>query len=78
MSDNRDRFWYMEYARRIGAGINSDKEIVEIVTNGLDNNLAKFGVRYCPCRIEQRPNSVCPCLEFRETKHCHCGLFIWE
>lgn len=34
---------------------------------------------YCPCRIEQTPDTKCMCKEFREqtnTGTCHCGLFI--
>ena len=34
---------------------------------------------YCPCRIEQTPDTKCMCKEFREqtnTGTCHCGLYI--
>ena len=34
---------------------------------------------YCPCRIEQTPDTKCMCKEFREqtnTCTCHCGLYI--
>ena len=34
---------------------------------------------YCPCRIEQTPDTKCMCKEFREqtnTRTCHCGLYI--
>jgi ferredoxin-thioredoxin reductase catalytic subunit len=76
MSDFRDRFWYIEYARKHGHVINPDSEIVTMITDGLDNSKRDVGVRYCPCRLEKTLDSVCPCLEFRTTNHCHCGLFI--
>lgn len=34
---------------------------------------------YCPCRIEQTPDTKCMCKDFREqtnTGTCHCGLYI--
>ena len=33
---------------------------------------------YCPCRIEQTPDTKCMCKEFLEQKSgpCHCGLYI--
>ena len=34
---------------------------------------------YCPCRIEQTPDTKCMCKEFREqtnTGTCRCGLYI--
>lgn len=36
---------------------------------------------YCPCRIDQTPDTKCPCKEFREQKipgECHCGLYVKE
>ena len=34
---------------------------------------------YCPCRIEQTPDTKCMCKEFREQDSagkCHCGLYV--
>ena len=33
---------------------------------------------YCPCRIEQTPDTKCMCKEFREQEEgeCHCGLYV--
>ena len=36
---------------------------------------------YCPCRIDQTPDTKCPCKEVREQKRpgeCHCGLYVKE
>lgn len=36
---------------------------------------------YCPCQIDQTPDTKCPCKEFREQKipgECHCGLYVKE
>lgn len=32
---------------------------------------------YCPCKIEQNPDTKCMCKEFREQKSgvCTCGLY---
>lgn len=30
---------------------------------------------YCPCKLEVNENTKCPCLEFRITGVCHCGLY---
>lgn len=33
---------------------------------------------YCPCAIEQTPDTLCMCKEFREQKEpglCHCGRY---
>jgi len=46
-----------------------NKEVLEYVKN---NN------GYCPCRVEKCQDNKCPCLEFRTTKKCICGLFEEE
>lgn len=36
---------------------------------------------YCPCRIDQTPDTKCPCKEFRGQQtpgECHCGLYVKE
>lgn len=33
---------------------------------------------YCPCKVEKIPDNMCPCLEFRTSKKCICGLFKEE
>ena len=36
---------------------------------------------YCPCAIEQTPDTLCMCKEFREQDKpglCHCGRFYKE
>lgn len=58
--------------------INPDVEVVKEIRKGLEENKAKWGERYCPCRIEHTPDTICMCKEFREQKEgmCHCGLYI--
>ena len=49
-----------------------DKSIRELVE--LNNG-------YCPCAIEQTPDTLCMCKEFREQDKpglCHCGRFLKE
>lgn len=51
--------------------IEVDKSIRELVAQ---NN------GYCPCAIEQTPDTLCMCKEFREQDKglCHCGRFLKE
>lgn len=42
----------------------------------------RYGDFYCPCKIDNIPENVCPCLETRQGSverngRCHCGLF-WK
>lgn len=30
---------------------------------------------HCPCIAEEDDDTLCPCLDFRTTKECHCTLF---
>ncbi|MDT8900926.1 ferredoxin-thioredoxin reductase catalytic domain-containing protein [Anaeroselena agilis] len=47
----------------------------KIVLEGLTRNEKMFGKRYCPCKLAHTDDNVCPCKEYREEGHCHCGLF---
>ena len=37
--------------------------------------LVKANGGYCPCCIERSEDTICPCKEYRETGHCHCGMY---
>ena len=57
--------------------LNSDKEIVKTIREGLKK---KDG--YCPCRIPKTPENKCMCQEFRNQiadpnwyGFCHCLLY---
>lgn len=47
----------------------------ELIQEGLSMKKSKFGKRYCPCKVENIDENVCPCVEYKTTDHCHCGLF---
>ncbi len=52
----------------------------EVVIEGLLEKHSMFGNFYCPCRIENIDENVCPCLETRSGSvrrdgKCLCGLF---
>jgi ferredoxin-thioredoxin reductase catalytic subunit len=66
--------WYEKYAEKVGVPVNHG-EIADVVLEGLERNLTLYGARYCPCRVDRTRDTICPCREMRETKHCHCGLF---
>ena len=51
--------------------LNPDKGHVAFIRRGLEK---KGG--YCPCRVQKVSENICPCVEFLETGHCRCQLFI--
>ena len=66
-----------------------DKELIEMIEEGLTRNKLLYSKRYCPCFIiigktkEERnkaDNRVCPCkpalkVEIPKDGKCHCGIF---
>lgn len=77
--------WTARYAQNKGYKLNPDKEILDIVIEGLVNNKEKNGKQYCPCRIvtddkEQDKKIICPCIyhktEIEKNGMCHCELFF--
>ncbi|MBN2488163.1 MAG: ferredoxin:thioredoxin reductase [Methanosarcinaceae archaeon] len=76
-----------KYAEKAGYKLNPDKEILDIVVEGLATNKEKYGKQYCPCRIvtgdeEQDRKIICPCAyhkdEIEKNGMCHCVLFFRE
>jgi ferredoxin-thioredoxin reductase catalytic subunit len=57
--------------------LNPDAEYAQKILNALEK---KNG--YCPCRLQQTPENICICREFREqiadpgfSGFCHCKLY---
>ncbi|MFX4262291.1 ferredoxin-thioredoxin reductase catalytic domain-containing protein [Pelotomaculum propionicicum] len=50
------------FARLKGYIFNEDKELV---MEGLLQKKEKYGDFFCPCKIENIPENICPCLETR-------------
>lgn len=50
--------------------LTEDKEKIGLIISGLKR---KNG--YCLCKVERSDENKCPCLEYRETNHCHCELY---
>jgi ferredoxin-thioredoxin reductase catalytic subunit len=69
-----EKRWYHKYAEKNGLRINM--EIEEMIHEGLERKKQMFGARYCPCKLVNTIENVCPCQEFRNEGHCHCGLFL--
>lgn len=67
------------FARLRGYHFNEMKEpLIEALLRKYD----RYGDFYCPCKIDNIPENVCPCLETRQGSverngRCHCGLF-WK
>lgn len=51
-------------------------ETLGVIIKGLKQRKLKYGKEYCPCQVIRNNDTICPCKEFRETKNCHCNLFI--
>lgn len=68
--------------------VNPDKEKVDLLLEGMFNNEANHGQRYCPCRLitkirEEDLKLICPCnfiihetYKDKDDGECWCGLFI--
>ena len=65
--------------------VNPDREKVNMLLEGIFNNEANHGLKYCPCRLitkdfEEDLKLVCPCNflvhnTYKEKGECWCGLF---
>lgn len=58
------------------------KDTKDLVLEGLMQKKDAYGDFYCPCRLENVPENICPCLETRMNRvlkegSCRCGLF-WK
>ncbi len=56
-------------------------ELKEEYIEGMLSKFAANGDFYCPCRFDNVPENICPCLETRmnavkKQGSCHCGLFV--
>lgn len=63
-----------------GVSINPDSSMVQRLRAAMEKNGG-----YCPCRLQHTPETLCPCLEFRNqvadpafSGFCHCRLYIKE
>lgn len=74
-----------KHAESIGAKLNPNREVLDVLLEGLLRNEEKYGYRYCPCRVvsgdpEKDKKIICPCwyhlLEIEKMGRCWCGLFV--
>ena len=72
--------WAEEYAKTNGFRANPDDKVINVVIEGLIANQEKLGKRYCPCRIQNIQENICPCVyhknEIEKDGECHCQLFV--
>jgi ferredoxin-thioredoxin reductase catalytic chain len=73
------------YAENQGFALNPDEKVVDMVIDGLIQNLEKNGAAYCPCRPlsgdkQEDKKNICPCVyhkyEIAKDGKCHCWLFV--
>ncbi|AEG60231.1 ferredoxin-thioredoxin reductase catalytic domain-containing protein [Desulforamulus ruminis] len=65
------------FAKLRGFVFNEDRGMV---LEGLMEKKKQFGDFFCPCKFDNIPENICPCLEtrkgfVRKEGRCHCGLF---
>jgi ferredoxin-thioredoxin reductase catalytic chain len=73
--------WYEKYAASVGMLVNPDTEIRDMILEGLERNKQRYGHKFCPCISPSHyytcnGEDVCPCINMRTKKECHCGLFV--
>ena len=68
--------------------VNPDAEKVDLLVTGVFENEAKYGLKFCPCRVRTKRwdedlRIVCPChftihetYKDRKDGECWCGLFV--
>ncbi len=68
--------------------VNPDQERVELLLEGMFNNEANHGLKYCPCRLIEKDFAkdiglICPCnflvhetYQDKADGECWCGLFV--
>ena len=73
------------FAQSQGLELNSDREHVLMLMEGLLTNEARYGYRSCPCRLargaqEADKDIVCPCdyrdPDIKEFGSCYCALYV--
>ena len=72
--------WAENYAKANGFKVNPDEKVINIIVEGLLKKEEKFGARYCPCRIQNTQENICPCIyhkdEIKKDGACHCMFFV--
>ncbi len=67
-------------AQQKGWCLNNDAKAVENIIKGMNKKKEKFGDFYCPCRLQNIPEHVCPCIhaqkEINKDGKCHCQLYF--
>lgn len=78
-------------AKKQGWKLNRDDIFLEMLVEGLNKNVNRYGYYLCPCRdsdgkFELDKDIICPCdyapPDIEEYGHCYCGLYLdpdfWE
>jgi len=85
MDKKRFREAKRRYAESQGFALNPDEKVVDMIVDGLLENLGRHGAAYCPCRPvsgdrEADRKIICPCVYHRDELErdgkCHCLLFV--
>mmetsp|Transcript_12542 Transcript_12542/g.22879 ORF Transcript_12542/g.22879 Transcript_12542/m.22879 type:complete len:196 (-) Transcript_12542:51-638(-) len=74
-----------QYLKNTRTYVSSDPSVPSLVIKGLALHKLELGKPLCPCRYYDDKSAAakegywnCPCVPMRETKTCHCKLFLTE
>ena len=69
-----------EFAEKNSIELNPNVDVVNTVLHGLIRKQTKHGKLYCPCRLQNIKENICPCEacveDVRARGECHCRLFV--
>ena len=51
--------------------INPNQKVVDAIVKRIE---LRDG--YCPCRVKENNDTICPCLDMRKIGHCCCKLYL--
>lgn len=80
----RIKAYVRKYWAKTGTSPHPDAEVTQAVVLGLAQNLDELGRPLCPCNfypdkgaeLAARRRWVCACDEMKQSKYCHCLLFV--
>jgi ferredoxin-thioredoxin reductase catalytic subunit len=82
--EDASRFVHLVADKR-GWALNQDPDFVDVLIEGLQTNVNRYGFYLCPCRDswgdrKKDGDIACPCVyadpDIEEYGHCYCALFL--
>lgn len=61
----------IEIQRLHGCVLNPNDKVVNAIIKRIEKCNG-----HCPCVSEQNDDTLCPCINYRNTGECHCNLYV--